>query len=62
MAVSGVDHSIKLIRPTPLPMDETEEEHDARIEKRKSDASQVMGGFSSLPLIFLFRPIAWLCT
>ncbi|KAM7542273.1 hypothetical protein Aperf_G00000006154 [Anoplocephala perfoliata] len=41
LAVSGVDHSIKVIRPTPLPMDETEEEYEARIDKCKTDAAQL---------------------
>ncbi|KAM3183875.1 hypothetical protein ACTXT7_009488 [Hymenolepis weldensis] len=42
LAVSGVDHSIKLIRPTPMPLDETQEEYEARIEKRKADTIQLM--------------------
>ncbi|VUZ57361.1 unnamed protein product [Hymenolepis diminuta] len=42
LAVSGVDHNIKLIRPTPMPLDETQEEYEARIEKRKADTTQLM--------------------
>ncbi|KAL5105441.1 DDB1 and CUL4-associated factor 6 [Taenia crassiceps] len=42
LAVSGVDHTIKLLQPTPLPLDETEDEFVHRIEKRKADAAELM--------------------
>ncbi|KAL5964691.1 DDB1 and CUL4-associated factor 6 [Taenia solium] len=42
LAVSGVDYTIKLLQPTPLPLDETEDDFAHRIEKRKADAAELM--------------------
>ncbi|KAH9280625.1 DDB1- and CUL4-associated factor 6 [Echinococcus granulosus] len=42
LAVSGVDYSIKLLQPTPLPLDETEDDFVHRIKKRKADAAELM--------------------
>lgn len=51
LAVSGVDHSIKLLQPTPLPLDETEEEFADRIEKRKNGAAEV-NVYQNFPTLF----------
>ncbi|VDM34954.1 unnamed protein product [Hydatigera taeniaeformis] len=42
LAVSGVDYTIKLLQPMPLPLDETEDDFIHRIEKRKADAAELM--------------------
>ncbi|KAL7059577.1 hypothetical protein AAHC03_013890 [Spirometra sp. Aus1] len=42
LAVSGVDHTIKLIEPSPIPEDEDDESHFERLEKRKNAASEIM--------------------
>uniref|UniRef100_A0A158R6K5 WD_REPEATS_REGION domain-containing protein n=1 Tax=Taenia asiatica TaxID=60517 RepID=A0A158R6K5_TAEAS len=50
LAVSGVDYTIKLLQPTPLPLDETEDDFAQRIEKRKADAAEVTSKLMRLNL------------
>ncbi|VDN14822.1 unnamed protein product [Dibothriocephalus latus] len=42
LAVSGVDHTIKLIEPSPIPEDQDDESHFEKIEKRKNAAREVL--------------------
>lgn len=57
--MSGVDYTIKLLQPTPLPLDDTEDDFVHRIEKRKADAAEVTSKVAFSTYLHLWHSEEW---